>query len=86
MRPRPMQRRIPRTIRATRGTISRGTRFGAAEPPFVPRAPAPSFPRPTRELAVHPWGSTAAQMAYILFQTPVMVAVHASEMLENANA
>jgi hypothetical protein len=58
--------------------------FGAAEPTFVSRTPAPSFPRPdTAELAAHPWGSNAAQMAYILFQAPVMVAVHASEMLEN---
>jgi hypothetical protein len=58
--------------------------FGAAEPPFVSRTAAPSFPRPdTAELAAHPWGANAAQMAYILFQTPVMVAVHASEMLEN---
>jgi len=58
--------------------------FGAAEPAFVSRTPAPSFPRPdTAELAAHPWGSNAAQMAYILYQTPVMVAVHASEMLEN---
>jgi hypothetical protein len=33
----------------------------------------------------HPgkWGSNAAEMAYILFQKPVMVAVHADEMLEN---
>jgi hypothetical protein len=27
------------------------------------------------------WGSNAAEMAYILFQTPVMVAFHASDML-----
>jgi hypothetical protein len=58
--------------------------FGAAEPPFVTRTPAPTFPRPdAAELGAHPWGANAAQMAYILFQTPVMVAVHASEMLEN---
>jgi hypothetical protein len=57
--------------------------FGAAEPRFVALAPAPSFPRPNvAELAAHPWGSNAAQMAYILFQTPVMVAVHAEEMLK----
>ena len=47
----------------------------------------PSLPRPNpAEFNVHRWGSNAAEMAYILFQTPVMVAVHASEMLENANA
>jgi hypothetical protein len=58
--------------------------FGAAEPPFVGMTPAPSFPRPDLgELGAHPWGSNAAQMAYILFQTPVMVAVHAEEMLKN---
>ena len=57
--------------------------FGSAEPPFVSRTPAPSFPRPdAAELGAHPWGANAAQMAYILFQTPVMVAVHASEMLD----
>jgi hypothetical protein len=57
--------------------------FGAAEPAFVTRVPAPTFPRPNvAELSAHPWGVSAAQMAYILFQTPVMVAVHATEMLE----
>ena len=28
------------------------------------------------------WGANAADMAYILYQVPVMVAVHADEMLE----
>jgi hypothetical protein len=59
--------------------------FGAEEPPFVSRWPAPSFPPPgpdTTEMNQHQWGSNSAQMAYILFQTPVMVAVHASEMLD----
>jgi hypothetical protein len=61
--------------------------FGATEPTFVARLPAPSLPRPNpAEINVHRWGSSAAEMAYILFQTPAMVAVHASEMLENANA
>jgi len=61
--------------------------FGAAEPPFVSRTPVPSLPRPNpADINAHRWGSSAAEMAYILFQTPVMVAVHASEMLENANA
>jgi hypothetical protein len=59
--------------------------FGATEPAYVMRSPAPTFPRPnTTELSAHPWGINSAQMAYILFQTPVMVAVHASEMLEKA--
>jgi hypothetical protein len=57
--------------------------FGAAEPAFVTRSPAPAFPRPdVAELSAHPWAASSAQMAYILFQTPVMVAVHASEMLD----
>jgi hypothetical protein len=30
------------------------------------------------------WGSNAADMAYILFQAPVMVAVHAADMLDSA--
>jgi hypothetical protein len=58
--------------------------FGAAEPPFVSVTPSPVFARPDpADLGAHQWGSNAAQMAYILFQTPVMVAVHAGEMLEN---
>jgi len=61
--------------------------FPGNEPKFVKRSPAPSFPRPDNtELSAHPWGSNAAQMAYILFQTPVMVAVHASEMLDMTEA
>jgi len=62
-------------------------RFGPAEPAFVPRSPKPTFPRPTTaEFSKHPWGDTSAQMAYALFQNPVMVAVHASEMLELVHA
>jgi len=61
--------------------------FGAAEPAFVSRLPAPTFPRPDHtELGKHPWGVTSAQMAYSLFQKPVMVAVHAREMLELTHA
>jgi hypothetical protein len=61
--------------------------FGSTEPAFVPRLPAPTFPRPNlAELAAHPWGTTSAQMAYALFQSPVMVAVHAKEMLELTDA
>ncbi len=59
------------------------TSFGASEPAFVQRVPAPTFPRPdVAELSAHLWGSNAAQMAYVLFQAPAMVAVHASEMVE----
>jgi hypothetical protein len=61
--------------------------FGKTQPAFVSRTPAPSLPRPDpADINAHRWASNAAEMAYILFQTPVMVAVHASEMLENAHA
>ena len=57
--------------------------FGGAEPAFVQLNPPPKFKRPgSEDLAKHLWGSNSAQMAYILYQTPVMVAVHATEMLE----
>jgi hypothetical protein len=29
------------------------------------------------------WGRNAADMAFVLYQKPVMIAVHAKEMLEN---
>lgn len=61
--------------------------FGQTEPPFVSRSPAPTFPRPNKaELEAHQWGTTSAQMAYALFQNPVMVAVHARDMLEVIDA
>jgi hypothetical protein len=41
----------------------------------------PNVNRPREEF--WRWGFDAANMAYILFQTPSMVAVHATEMLEN---
>ena len=52
------------------------------------RLPAPRSRGPNHaETRRAPAGAAnAAQMAYILFQTPVMVAVHASEMLELTNA
>jgi hypothetical protein len=57
--------------------------FGPTEPPFVKRSPAPAFPKPGDEdLNKHTWARNSAEMAYCLFQTPVMVAVHASEMLD----
>ncbi|SOD22618.1 hypothetical protein [Nitrosomonas ureae] len=63
--------------------------FGASEPAFVKRSPTPRWPRPSKpgvrnedlENPQHQWGTSSAQMAYALFQTPVMVAVHATEML-----
>ena len=57
--------------------------FGGAEPAFVAGTPPPAFRNPNNgELSKHRWAANAAEMAFILFQTPVMVAVHASEMLE----
>lgn len=35
---------------------------------------------------INQWGEDAARMAYILYQKPVMIAVHAKEMLENLDA
>lgn len=67
--------------------------FGASEPTFVKRAPGPIWRRPVQrgtpvtpvpddeKLEKHLWGSSSAEMAYMLFQSPVMVAVHATEML-----
>jgi hypothetical protein len=57
--------------------------FGPTEPAFVKRSPAPTLPPPRGDdLTKHPWAFNSAQMAYILFQKPVMVAVHATEMLD----
>jgi hypothetical protein len=57
--------------------------FGATEPAFVTGHVAPAFPQGTDapEITSHPWGAHAAVMAYALFQTPAMVAVHAEELL-----
>lgn len=57
--------------------------FGPMEPAFVKRFPAPVFHKPgDKDLTDHVWAKNSAEMAYILFQTPVMVAVHSSEMLD----
>lgn len=56
--------------------------FGTTEPAFVRSFPAPVFPKPGEDLTKHVWAKNSAEMAYSLFQTPVMVAVHASEMLD----
>ena len=37
----------------------------------------------TRQSSPAAWGRTSADMAYILFQSPIMYARHAEEMLEN---
>jgi hypothetical protein len=63
--------------------------FGHSEPAFVRLSPGPKFKaRPHRpfkkdedDISKYPWGKSAANLAYALFQTPVMVAVHSSEML-----
>src|SRR5262249_23294211 len=55
--------------------------FDGDEPPFVLRGTQPKLNNPDPETKKHHWGSNAAEMAYILFRTPVMVAVHASELL-----
>jgi hypothetical protein len=57
--------------------------FGPTEPPFVKRFPPPAFRKPgSQDLIHHVWAKNSAEMAYSLFQTPVMVAVHSSEMLD----
>jgi len=53
-------------------------------------AEVPKFIRASVHPTIHPpedsfWGADSAKMAYILFQKPSMVAVHAKEMLENLN-
>ena len=59
--------------------------FGATQPQFVRRTPPPKMPRPDNDvLKKNPWGVNAAHMAFILYQSPVMVAVHATEMLDKA--
>lgn len=53
-----------------------GQRFiSTTVPPssFTPAGPGESLSQ---------WGTNSAQMASILFQTPVMIAVHAKEMLK----
>jgi hypothetical protein len=49
------------------------------------------FIKASEHPTIHPpedlfWGADSAKMAYILFQKPSMVAVHAKEMLENLNS
>lgn len=57
--------------------------FGPTQPSFVRSLPGPTFHRPgSQDLTDHLWARNSAEMAYTLFQTPVMVAVHATEMLE----
>ena len=46
------------------------------------RAAAVVHPRRAPVRALAQWGTDSARMASILFQKPVMIAVHAKEMLE----
>jgi hypothetical protein len=55
-------------------------KFGA-EISFVTKDVKPNLGLPIADQNL--WGVDSARMAYILFQKPSMVAVHASEMLEN---
>jgi len=48
---------------------------------FIDTNKKPDF-KPQGGDNVDQWGSNAANMAYILYQKPVMIAVHAKEMLE----
>ena len=51
--------------------------------PFITTSNVPTLNLKDEEKA-HAWGASSSEMAYILFQKPVMVAVHANEMLEKA--
>jgi hypothetical protein len=51
---------------------------------FITAGTKPAIPLPATDL--NQWGTDAANMAFILFQKPSMVAVHAKEMLENVDA
>lgn len=55
-------------------------KFGA-DISFVTKGVKPNLGLPAADQNL--WGADSARMAYILFQKPSMVAVHASEMLEN---
>lgn len=54
--------------------------FPTPDPAFITAAPSPTGFIPTDDPAR--WATTSANMAYVLFQKPSMVAVHASEMLD----
>ena len=56
--------------------------------PFVSTAvpPQPSFMNQLTAAERTQWGSHSADMAFVLYQKPVMIAVHAKEMLEGVSA
>ncbi len=55
--------------------------FGDIPLPFINTDRKPSL-SPTDDIPGSRWGANSAQMAYVLYQKPVMVAVHGKEMLE----
>ena len=55
--------------------------FPAPDPAFVTVSPSPTGFAPSDDSPPR-WGTNAANMAYVLFQKPSMVAVYAAEMLE----
>ncbi len=58
------------------------TNFPTPNPGFIRVAPHPTGFSPT-DNTPDKWATSSANMAYVLFQEPSMVAVHASEMLAN---
>ncbi len=48
-------------------------------------SPQPSFTGHLTSAERSQWGSHSADMAFVLYQEPVMIAVHAKEMLENVS-
>ncbi len=56
------------------------TNFPAPNPDFITASPHPTGFSPT-DNSPDKWATSSANMAYVLFQEPSMVAVHASEML-----
>jgi len=54
----------------------------STEPDFISATQRPTS-NPTTDNSPDRWGTNSAQMAYILYQKPVMVAVHAKEMLSD---
>jgi hypothetical protein len=58
------------------------TLFPAGQTFIDTNVPPPSFAPAGPGESLAQWGSDSARMASILFQTPVMIAVHAKEMLE----
>jgi hypothetical protein len=58
------------------------TNFPTPNPDFITVSPHPTGFSPSDNTPDR-WGTSSANMAYVLFQKPSMVAVHASQMLAN---